>query len=245
MKLTLAITVYNRYDLLLESFAQVIDDHRIDEILICDDHSKEEYWNKIKELPKFNPKIKVVRQLENRGMLVNKRDAVFNSKNEWVILFDSDNVIGKDYIDAIESQFERDDIELQKHLTHPSYPIYMPSFAAPSFDYRKFKSATWGGALMPPIDDDKCFMALNTCNYVVRRENYLSVWKDNNQIKGTDTLWFNYLWLKNGNLFFVVQDMQYHHRVHDGSTYLENAEYNSHIGKKIKQLIYSHYYGND
>src|SRR5688572_5414424 len=206
MKLTLAITVYNRYELLLESFANVIDDGRIDEILIMDDASDEEYWKKIKDLPKFNPKIKVCRQLHNRGMSVNKRDAVFNSKNEWVILFDSDNVIRKDYVDAF-----------WRSNTDP-FNIKCPDFAYPNFDYRKYSDVFfYAGEASAAINDSIFNCLLNTANYVVNREIYLKVWQENKEMKGTDTIWFNYLWLKSGHSFKVVKGMKYEHRVHDGS----------------------------
>lgn len=237
MKLTLAITVYNRWELLLESFAQAIDDPRIDEILICDDCSKDEYWNKIKELPKFNDKIKVVRQLSNQGMSRNKMSAVLNSKNEWVILFDSDNVIGKEYLNAIE-----DEGELLKRF------IYCPSWARPNFDYRKFERRIFSipnvfpnskGALgiRPDLNDSMLNCLFNTCNYVVNRDEYLRVWKENKEMIATDTIFFNYLWLKEGNYFTVLPGMHYEHRVHKDSGFLQEVDYNMKKGEEIKKLI--------
>lgn len=228
MKLTLAITVFNRYDLLLESFANVIDDPRIDEILICDDHSKEEYWNKIKELPKFNPKIKVVRQLENRGMLVNKRDAIFNSKNEWVIIFDSDNVIGKDYLDAFEESFQ---IQFMGSI------IYCPSFAKPNFDYRKYENQLYHKTKKPPLEDPMCNCLFNTANYIVNREEYLNVWRENKEMVASDTIWMNYLWMKSGRTFAIVPNMHYFHRVHKDSGFMQDCDYNMKKAEEIKKII--------
>lgn len=229
MKLTLAITTYNRYDLLLESFANVIDDDRIDEILIIDDHSKDEYWNKIKELPKFNDKIKVVRQLDNRGMSRNKRDAVFHSKNEWVILFDSDNVIDKSYLDAIPTNLSW-------------FKIYCPSFARPNFDYRKFQSNIYSINTGVPgstrISNDPMFWCLmNTCNFLVHRQSYLNVWQENKEMIASDSIWFNYLWLKEGNGLHVVKGMEYFHRVHEKSGFTEQLDYNLKKAEEIKKLI--------
>lgn len=239
MKLTLAITVYNRYDLLVESFSQVIDDPRIDEILICDDHSKDEYWNKIKELAALSPKIKVVRQLENRNMSVNKRDAIFHSKNDWVIIFDSDNVIGRDYLNALEAEGE-----------FLSRFIYCPSFAAPNFDYRRFERKVFGiqrnfpdpkGSLgvRPDLNDSMINCLFNTCNYLVNRDEYLRVWKENKEMIATDTIFFNYLWLKEGNYFMVLPGMHYMHRVHKESAFLQEVDYNMKKGEEIKKLIMS------
>lgn len=230
MKLTLAITTYNRYEMLLESFAQVIDDPRIDEILIMDDHSKDEYWNKIKELPKFNDKIKVVRQLENRGMSVNKRDAIFNAKNEWVIIFDSDNVIGKDYLDALEVEHN------EGFLTGA---IYCPSFAKPNFDYRKFVGNPISRSSLPDMNDSAANCFFNTCNYVVKKSDYLRIWKENPEMKGSDTIWFNYLFLLKQGFFIVVPNMHYFHRVHKDSGFLQDVDYNMRKGEEIKKLIMS------
>lgn len=227
MKLTFAVTVYNRYEMLLESFAGILHDPRIDEILIMDDCSEDKYWSKIKDLPNLNPKIKVVRQLQNRGMSVNKRDAVSNSKNEWVILADSDNVFGKDYLDAIENQDP-----LIGRI------IYCPSFAKPHFDYRNIQKAynikhfTRPDFSIPAIN---CFF--NTCNYVVTKKEYLRVWEQNDEMEGTDTIWFAYLWLKAGNYLEVVSDMQYYHRVHKESGFLKELDYNMKKAEEVKKLI--------
>lgn len=228
MKLTLAITVFNRYEMLLESFTGLIDDPRIDEILIMDDASEDKYWKKIEQLPKFNPKIKVCRQFENRGMSINKRDAIFNSKNEWVIIADSDNVFKKNYVDAL--------LRVPKLAPHI---IYCPSFAAPNFDYRKyqgniyFKSSSF--QLLLQETEFSCLM--NTCNYVVNREAYIKCFEENKEMIASDTIWFNYLWLKAGNAFYVVPDMEYTHRVHKGSGFLEQIEYNMTQADKVKKLI--------
>jgi glycosyltransferase involved in cell wall biosynthesis len=230
MKLTIALTVFNRYDLLLESFSQVIDDPRIDEILIMDDHSKDEYWNKIKELPASSPKIKVVRQLENRGMSENKRDAIFNSNNEWVLIGDSDNVFGKDYLDALEKDWI-------KHLIPNRFWIYSPSFAQPVFDYRKFEGYVFDSTDLPKLNDPSCNCLFNTCNFVVNRDEYIKTWQENKEMKASDTIWMNYLWLKAGNSFYVVPGMYYFHRIHSGSGFAEEMEYNMVKAQEIKKLI--------
>jgi glycosyltransferase involved in cell wall biosynthesis len=232
MKLTLAITVYNRWEMLLESFAGVIDDPRIDEILIMDDASEDQYWNKIKDLPLYNPKIKVVRQLQNRGMSVNKRDAVFHSKNEWVIIFDSDNVIGKDYLDAIEKEISND----EDHALMNNF-IYCPYFAKPNFDYRLFERNIYSIDKKPDLSNSILNCLFNTCNYLVNRSQYISIWEENKEMKGSDTVWFNYLWLKSGNYFYVLPGMEYEHRVHKGSGFMQDLHYNMEKAEGIKKLI--------
>lgn len=167
--------------------------------------------------------------MTNRGMSANKRDAVFNSKNEWVILADSDNVFKKNYIDA-----------LMKVKFVPEV-IFCPSFAAPNFDYRKYQGNSYfkSSSFELLLQESAFSCLMNTCNYVVNKETYLSVWEENKEMIASDTIWFNYLWLKAGNAFFVVPDMQYQHRVHSGSGFLEDVAYNMKKAEEVKKLIIS------
>lgn len=225
MNLTLAITTYNRYEMLLESFAKVIGDPRIDEVLIMDDHSEDKYWNKIKDLSKFNPKIKVARQDKNRGMSENKHDAIALSKSDWVIIFDSDNVLNDSYLNNIP--------QIRRKQT-----IYAPSFAKPNFDYRIYQ----GNHLTTDTVKEKinepmfnCF--LNTANYVVHRDTYLNIWEENKTIGCADTIWFNYLWLKAGNGFYICPGMWYEHRIHKGSGFVQEIDYNLKQAENVKRSI--------
>lgn len=128
MKLSLAITTYLRYEMTVESFAQVIDDPRIDDIVILDDCSTDGSYEKLRDHFAGNKKVRVIRQAQNRGMLVNKFHAVGYCKNEWVALIDSDNVIGKSYLDAIFSITVYPDLlQLYKDT------IYVPEFSKPTF----------------------------------------------------------------------------------------------------------------
>lgn len=225
MTLTLAITVYNRYEMLLESFAQVIDDDRIDEILIMDDCSDLEYWNKIKELPKFNPKIKVVRQLENRGMQQNKFHAIGFSKNDWIVLLDSDNKIDKGYLDAIPKELFAD-------------TIYMPDFAKPEFSFKKYSGLMFNKNNVKTFINDPSFnVLLNCCNYVLNKGEYLRAYKEDPSIDGADTINAAKNWLSAGNNFYVVPGMEYDHKVHSNSQFLKQINKNLTDADRIKKEI--------
>lgn len=89
----------------------------------------------------------------------------------------------------------------------------------------------------PNLNDPLCNCLFNTCNYVVHRDSYISIWEENKEMKGSDTIWFNYLWLKAGKSFFVVPGMHYQHRVHNGSGFMQDVDYNMTKAEEIKQLI--------
>jgi glycosyltransferase involved in cell wall biosynthesis len=224
--ISLCITTYNRYDLTLESFRQVLDDPRISEIVIVDDNSKPETSCLLFNTLSRYDKVRFYVNQENIGMSRNKARAIEYAHNEWCILFDSDNVIDGSYLDAIP--FDR----LSKGY------IYCPSFAKPQFDYRKFEgmvinSETAKSIINKPMGEP----LFNTCNYVVNRQEYLRVFQYNEAMKGTDTIWFNYLWLKDGGKFFVLKGLEYFHRVHNGSGFLEDCDYNMKKAAEVKQLI--------
>jgi glycosyltransferase involved in cell wall biosynthesis len=220
-RLSLAITHYNRYPLLLKSFAEVVNHPMIDEIVIVDDHSTDEHWKPLSQLPLFNPNITVIRNDKNEGMLRNKYLAVAACKNDWVVLFDSDNVVNGSYLDALPQKLQDD-------------TIYMPEFARPNFNYTQFAGMRYdkNQLKISGLEGDLGTM-FNTCNYVVPRHQYCDIWQPNPLIKGTDTLWFNYLWLKAGYSFYVCPGMQYDHLVHDKSEWLKHSDYNLAMHRKL------------
>jgi glycosyltransferase involved in cell wall biosynthesis len=248
MKLSLCITTYNRYELLKESYAQVIDDPRISEIIIVDDSSTEPgIKEKVNSLA--GGKVKVFHQAQNRGMSMNKRDAIAYASNPWVIIFDSDNVIGVDYLDAFYEftsggyVFE----EFSKIASIEKF-IFCPDFAKPEFDYRAFKIGNGGIGMKSgiyarrecahEIKNDSFNCLLNTCNYIVNRDFYLlNTYQYSPKHIASDTIWHAYNHLKAGGHFVVVPGMQYFHRVHKGSGFLQGIDHNMRMQAEVRKLI--------
>lgn len=232
--LSLCLTNYNRYEMLLESFQHVYDDPRISEIVISDDCSKPDIRRDLLEFAQYNGKIRLHFNFRNVGMSLNKKRAIEEANNDWCILFDSDNIIKPDYIDAIWRVYLKE----VKQLTLDANCIYVPEAALPEFDYRLFAGQTINRTnikkfLQKPLFD--CL--LNTCNYVVNKDQYLKVYQSDPLIKASDTIHFNYLWLKSGGSFYVVPGMQYFHRVHEGSGFLADVNYNMQQAEKTKRMI--------
>ncbi len=225
MTFTLAITNYNRFQLLKESFAEVIDDPRIGEILIVDDCSEMVIFEQVMTL--MAPKVKIVRQPVNRGMSLNKAHAVALSTHDWVILFDSDNSLSPDYLDALPEELYKD-------------TIYMPSFAKPEFNFKKYEGLLFDVVNVKQYIRDPPFnVLLNCCNYVVHKETYGQVYREDSEVKGADTISMAKNWLKAGKDFYVVPGMEYNHRVHKGSEFMKNVDYNIKHAERIKREILS------
>lgn len=247
MTLSLCITTFNRYELLKESYAQVIDDPRISEIIIVDDCSTEPgIKEKVNSLA--GGKVKVFHQAQNRGMSRNKADAISYATNEWCIIFDSDNVIGPDYLDAFESfAIDGDGLNTFKRITDIEKIIFCPDFAKPEFDYREYKCGNGSCGIRSGIygapecafeirnDSFNCLM--NTCNYIVNRDFYLKTFEFNPAHIASDTIWHNYNHLKAGGLFVVLPGMQYYHRVHNGSGFLQGVDHNMRMQGEVRKMI--------
>lgn len=228
--ITLAITTFNRFDLLVKSFEKVIDDERISEIVIVDDDSEIEIFNKIVNEWKDHPKVKIFRNATNQGVYRNKYHAVYFSTNEWVIVFDSDNIIGKDYIDTLYSIEQWD-----------PHTEYCPGKALPDFDYTQISKEPITKDNVNTLWKKKQVDAmLNTMNSFFNRQEYLNVWRDVMEPVSSDSIFMNYRWLAAGNKIRIVPELQYYHRIHKGSHYVQNCQksmaIHQEIEKKIRQL---------
>jgi glycosyltransferase involved in cell wall biosynthesis len=223
---TLALTHFNRFAFLLEAVAQVINDPRIDEIVISDDASTDGSYRLLTEHFLPFPKVKLFRNERNVDCYANKRQAVGRATGEWVILFDSDNVLPVTYLDA-----------LFKLAPWAPQTAYLPVWAMPSFDYRAFSGLTVDRRTIGQHLNKTSFLtALNTANFFVNRAECLRLWNGSIDPNTNDSLFQNYNWLKGGNKLYFVPGLQYQHRVHDGSHFKQN---NSKSGTEAfrKQLI--------
>lgn len=226
--ISLAITHFERYDMVMDSFKDVVSDERISEVVIVDDCSQGGSYEKLVETFKSNSKIKLFRNEKNLGMSLNKSRAISLCENKWAIIFDSDNKLSLRYIDRLYSMV----IEWNEKI------IYCPDGALPEFNYKAFAGVAINQSnvkqyLNKPMFD--CF--LNTCNYFVNRDEYLKVYTHDESVKESDTIHFNYGWLKAGNKFYVVPNMNYLHRVHNGSGFMKNVDYNLKKAEETKKLI--------
>lgn len=227
-QISICVPTWNRYDFTIKCFEQVLNDERIQEFIIYDDNSTDGSYERISDFYKETEKVYMYRSKERKKVHGNKMRAVKCSNSDFCILFDSDNILTKDYLDKIYEQ-DWDD-----------KTIYQPSFAMPNFDYRGLVGTYDKTNTKLNIDRPLFECMLNTQNFFVNRDEYLKTWEDSTDINGADSIFFNYLWLKRGNKIKVVEGLQYEHVVHRGSFYESVAEDSVPkallIVEKIKQL---------
>lgn len=228
--ISLCITTWQRDSMTFDSFRQVFNDDRISEIVIVDDHSDIRIFSNLQFMCKDLEKVKLYRNESNLGCYHNKRRAIELATREWVILFDSDNVLNTSYLDAV---FLCNGADFHKNL------ILQPEWARPHFDFRNFAGSVISRDNVKGYMRQKHFSTmLNAMNFFVNREEYLRVFDTNKTEPWTaDSIYFNYLWLKAGNKIYVTPGMQYDHLVHNGSHYKANVHKTGNFYKQVEQMI--------
>lgn len=225
-QISFCLTNYNRSDLLIKSFAQIKNDERIGEVIISDDCSNIGTYHHLVDYFKFEPKVKFFRNYSRLGCYENKHQSVLNATLPYVVVADSDNEYGVDYLDKIYS------IGWEENL------ILQPDFLKPIFNYKRFDALTISKAnVAVQIGKPMFDCLLNSMNFFINREQYLKVWEPIENILGADSIYFNYLWFKAGNKMFVVPGLEYNHLVHEGSNYKEHERKSAPMAKHIESLL--------
>jgi glycosyltransferase involved in cell wall biosynthesis len=210
---SLCLTNFNRYELLLDSFFDIMNDDRIGEIIISDDASNEDIFQDIRKAVKWHPKVKLFRNETNQDCYRNKMIAISKASNDFVAIIDSDNKIDKRYIDAIyREQWDEE-------------TILAPEWAMPTFDYREFSGLTISRENVSLYMDRPFFSTcLNCMNYFVNKNKYLEVWDGSQDPVTADSIFQAYNWLKAGYNIKIVEGMRYTHLIHSGSHYQNNVK---------------------
>lgn len=220
LKISLCLTNYNRSKLIYEAVSSVLFDKRVDEIVISDDCSDDTIYNSMVRHFKEHPKVHIYRNEKNIDCYKNKAKALELAENEWCILFDSDNIIDKYYIDRIENLVE---------TGINNKTAYMPSFAKPHFDFTSLSGVNISKSnIAGLINSDKCQTMLNAMNYFVNRHEWLKCFNPTFDPVTSDSIYQNCRWLMDGNTIYVVPDLHYYHRVNnhgqeEGSHYSSNV----------------------
>jgi glycosyltransferase involved in cell wall biosynthesis len=227
---SICIPTWERPKQTIESFANVYEDERISEIIIVDDASSEESFDKLKQTTDHLPKVKLFRNETNLDCYRNKKRTVELADSDYVILFDSDNGLRTDYLDRVFS------------LEWDSRTIFTPSFAQPHFDFTAYEGLTLSKHNVSDyIYKPMLETMLNAANYFVNKNEYLRVWDGGTDPVTSDSIFQCYNWLRHGNEIYVTPDLTYDHVVHEGSHYRNNVNrtpqgLHESILQKIKNL---------
>lgn len=211
-KISLCIPTYNRIDMTIRSFSKVIDDERIDEVIIVDDSSDLPIYKSLEQALADYPKVKLYRNVLNQDCYFNKHTSISFAKNDYCILLDSDNIISPKYLDKI-FEYEWDE-----------NTIFTPEYALPHFDFRAYTGLRFDRTNIAEYIDKPMFEVMcNAANYFVNKLQYLKAFDENTNPVTSDSIFMILNWLNQGGSVFVVPGLQYVHTVHNGSHYQNNV----------------------
>ncbi len=230
-KISIAIPTFKRVEQTVYSFQQVLSDDRVSEVIIVDDASGDGSFAVLRNYFEHEPKVKVYENSFNLDCYMNKHRAMELATEDWAILFDSDNTLTKEYLDAIYSIPKWD-----------AHTIYQPSFSKPHFDFRKWSGLVLTEKNVAQYADTHLMTALNACNFFINREEYLKVWDGNVNPGSSDSIYFSYCWLCTGREILITPDLEYDHFISpkkDGHYQLNSHLYvgfHDRLMQKIKSL---------
>lgn len=242
-QISLVIPNYNRTNILLEAFINVLSHPAICEVLVQDDDSAN--VGSVERMLGYvgSPKIRLLKNQKNLGTFFNKRVAVSHATSPWCILLDSDNIIDSAYVDRLATVpwSKNEIIAPQRLLHHPDNCLGSKertffdyaAFVGRDIDFR-FAATNWDVQHLPVL--------LNTGNFFVNREAYAEAFEINSfgrEVDIADVAYFNYLFLKRSpdNRIRVLDGQEYVHRVHPGSYYLNNSQLSPAANARLKELF--------
>lgn len=230
-KISVCIPTWERVEMTVESFSKVYHDERVGEVVIVDDCSHPDTFNRLKAIVSGMPKVKLYRNESNVDCYRNKAIAISYATNEYCIPLDSDNEITPDYLDKIFMYEWRRDHILQ------------PAFAWPNFNFAEFANLyVTKENVADSLARYKMFSTmLNAMNYFVHAGEYIRVRKDNVNPNTADSIYQALNWLEAGNTIYVVPGLEYNHRVHNGSHYQINkhktGNFYHEVEQRLRQLV--------
>jgi hypothetical protein len=241
IKISLCIPTKDRFDNFLnnylEKYIQYLNDNVIHEIIISDENGND--YNKISEkYGTHNPKLKLYKNDSVLGVFLNKIKVCSYASNNYIALIDSDNFPSLDYFTKVKKYIEDNLYNLSKNF------LLMPSFAKPNFNYKSFENLIITRQNIKSYYNKGIFNTLlNTGNYIISKNIVDNIQYNKDilmNISACDVQYFNLLVLQqfDNAEFHIIQDLEYDHIVHGGSTYLTTI---GHCCNTCEEHVYSQF----
>lgn len=235
-EITLAIPFYNTSQYFEEAVEYCLNDNFVKEIVVNDDCSTEEEWNKLNDIVNTlnNNKIKLFKNEINLGGFRNKYTAVKNSSCDWVYLLDSDNHLTENTLESIKTILNpnKDFCYIPQTLLLYNKSNGYTNKVTYDFKYEKIGIDEAQDALLKKTKYMDWF--LNTGNFVFNRQKYLEKlidgYKNLDEPVYACSIAFSYYWMSRGGFYKVVPGMEYYHRLRSDSYWNscgDNSDYSA------------------
>ena len=231
MTLTVAVPTMERWSFLKDQVPRYLNDPNVAFVVISDENGKD--INIMAELEMDGHiKLRLYQNDTILGVYGNKRQCFLKAPSEWVAVLDSDNNFGSDFFSAFLSAKARDGVMAEKTIYCAGDIQYLnletgeTEYKTKHFSGMKISRDNWNEVLKMPrwnflLNDGNCIWPRD----VIR--NFPDLPED--QIVGTDSIFFMRQAIQAGYTLSVEPTMHYIHTVHDGSHWLQNAAVSSRL----------------
>jgi len=213
-KISIVSTVYNN-EKFIQRFLRSIQNQFFDdiEIILIDDHSKDNSVKIINDCQKEDKRILLIKQKFNKGTLISRNIGVLKSKGDYIIIPDSDDILSNDilkksYITAKRKKCElirfnfyfKNHIDINNKIFNiHNNPIYKPklnNFIFYGFGYLRLHD-------------------FNICNKFIKRElfirtlNNINIFYLNQYMIYFEDGFINYALNRNANSLYLLNNLGY------------------------------------
>ena len=231
MALTVAVPTMDRWSFLKDQVPKYLNDPNVAFVVISDENGKD--INVICELElDSHSKLRLYNNDTILGVYGNKRQCFLKAPSEWVAVLDSDNKFEPEFFEAFLKAKERDGVKSEKtiycagfiqHVNLETGAIENKTF---QFNGMKISRENWNDILKMPnwnflLNDGNCIWPRDVIKHFPDLPE--------EQIVGTDSIFFMRQAIQAGYTLSVEPTMHYIHTVHDGSHWLQNAAVSSRL----------------
>jgi len=232
MALTVAIPTMERWSFLKEQLPKFLGSPNVSYVVINDENGKD--INIICEIGlDSNPKLRLYNNNSVLGVYGNKRQCLLNAPSEWVAVLDSDNQFGEDFFEEFQKAKARDGAVVSAKTIYCAGDIHFYNLNTGAtenktrqFSGMKISRDNWNDVLKTPgwnflLNDGNCIWPRDVIKHFPDLPE--------EQIVGTDSIFFMRQAIQAGYTLSVEPTMHYVHVVHDGSHWLQNASVSSRL----------------
>ena len=226
MALTVAIPTMDRWTFLKEQVPKYLNDPNVSYVVISDENGKD--VNVICEMEMdSHAKLRLYQNDAVLGVYGNKRECFLKAPSEWVAVLDSDNKFEPDFFEAFLKAKKRDGVLAKNtiycagNIEYLDLQTNQTEFKTKQFSGMKISRNNWNSVLQMRgwnflLNDGNCIWPREVIKH------FPSLPED--QIVGTDSIFFMRQAIQAGYTLSVEPTMHYIHTVHDGSHWLQNVE---------------------
>lgn len=214
MSIAVCIATMRRFSFLKESIPRYLENPYVTEVIITDETGED--YDAI-TAAFSHPKLRVYKNENRLGIPANKIRAASYAVSDYICILDSDNYADIRYFEGFRKFIGK--------TRTPNASMFLPSAARPNFNYKEWVNVPLTRnnikQFYPKIDT-----CLNTMNLILPRAFFetFKIMSDVpmcNEIGPYDGIYFAlYALFELNATLYVVDGMEYDHRVHPGSTWL-------------------------